>query len=87
VIADAAGALTTAVLLNILMWFTFAAIWSVLLPPLCFIVRLEWNRAAAVAGVIAVIAMPVLLFLPFKTHAVRLDMPRPYRVLPRGANN
>jgi len=55
----------------------FLVIWTILLPPIHFILRFEWSRAAAIAGVLSLIITPVVAFWPLQTHAIRIDIPRP----------
>jgi hypothetical protein len=42
-----------------------------------YVVRLEWNRAGLVAGILCAVGIAALSFVPTQTHVVRLDMPRP----------
>jgi len=48
-----------------------------LLLLLRYVVRLEWNRAGLVAGIICAVGFGALTMVPMQTHAVRLDVPRP----------
>jgi hypothetical protein len=56
---------------------TFLVLFAIAVLPLRHVLRLEWNRAAVAAGLLCAAAIGGLTMLPMKTHAVRLDMPRP----------